>query len=329
VKRREFITLLGGVAVASPLVARAQQSERMRRVAVLISNAESDQEGQARIAAFLDVLTKAGWVEGRNLRIEYRFGAVDAANIRASARELAALAPDVAFVGNQPLLEAMRDASSATQLVFLGIADPLDQGLVASLARPGGNITGFTPGEFSTGAKWLEMLWEIAPGVRHVSVLVTPTNASNVGHYRAIERAAQAAAFRLGRADVDSAADIERAISDLARQPGGGLIVTASPITSAQRQQITALAARHRLPAVYPFRYFVASGGLLSYGTDTIELYRRAAAYVDRILRGAKASDLPVQQPTKFELIINLKTAKALGLMVPPTLLARADEVIE
>jgi putative tryptophan/tyrosine transport system substrate-binding protein len=326
VRRREFITLLGGAA-AMPLTARAQ--ERVRRLAVLMSNVEGDVEQKARIAAFLEILEKAGWIEGRNLRIDYRFGATDAARIRISVTELAGLAPDVAFVSNQPLLEAMRQASGATQIVFLGVTDPLDQGLVASLARPGGSITGFTPGEFSTGAKWLELLREIAPNIKHAAVLMTPTNASNVGHFRAIEDAARASGIRLTKGDVQSVEEIDRAIDQVAREPDGGLIVTANPITLLHRERIVLLAGKHRLPAVYPFRYFVASGGLMSYGTDTLDLYRQAATYVDRILKGAKAGDLPVQQPTKFELVLNLKAARALGLTVPPTLLSRADEVIE
>jgi putative ABC transport system substrate-binding protein len=326
-KRREFITLVGGAAVAWPLAARAQQG--MRRLAVLMSNVEGDLEQQARIVALRDTLAKAGWVEGRTLHIDYRFGDTDVVRIRTSATELASLVPDVAFASNQPLLEAMRQASPTTPIVFVGVTDPLDQGLIASLARPGGNITGFTPGEFSTGAKWLELLKELAQGLRHASVLMTPTNASNVGHFRAIEGAAQTFGVRVNRGDVQSAEEIDRAIKQVAYEPNGGLIVLANPVATVYRDRIVALAGEHRLPAVYPFRYFVANGGLASYGADTIDLYRRAATYVDRILKGERAGDLPVQQPTRFELVINLRTAKALGLDVPATVLARADEVIE
>src|SRR5262245_1746946 len=327
IRRREFITLLGGAA-AWPLAAHAQQTGGMRRVSVLTSNIEGDLEGQARMTAFREALEKAGWVEGRNLRLDFRFGASDAVQARVLAMELANLAPDVVLASNQPLLEAMRLVSNAP-VVFLGVSDPVEQRLIESLARPGGQITGFTPGEFSTAAKWLELLKEIAPGLRRATVLMTVTNASNTGHFRIIEQAAPAFGIEVLKGDAESAGSIVQAIDAAARQPNGGLIVTANPITSVHREQIVALAAQHRLPAVYPFRYFVASGGLLSYGADTLDLYRRAAGYVARILQGAKAGDLPVQQPTKFELVVNLRTAKALGTGVPSALLARADEVIE
>ena len=326
-RRRAFITLLGGAA-AWPLAAHAQQTGGMRRVSVLTSNIEGDLEGQARMTAFREALEKAGWVEGRNLRLDFRFGASDAVQARVLAMELANLAPDVVLASNQPLLEAMRLVSNAS-VVFLGVSDPVEQRLIESLARPGGQITGFTPGEFSTAAKWLELLKEITPGLRRATVLMTVTNASNTGHFRVIEQAAPTFGIEVLKGDADSAGSIVQAIDAAARQPNGGLIVTANPITSVHREQIVALAAQHRLPAVYPFRYFVASGGLLSYGADTLDLYRRAAGYVARILQGAKAGDLPVQQPTKFELVVNLRTAKALGTGVPSALLARADEVIE
>src|SRR5262245_51291888 len=327
-KRREVITLLGGAAAAWPLAAQAQQAERVRRVGVLMSNVEGDVEQQARMAAFRDALGKGGWTEGRNLRLDVRFGAVDMLNARAFAIELANLAPEVVLAANQPLLEAMRLVSNVP-VVFLGVSDPAEQKLVESLARPGGQITGFTPGEFATGAKWVELLTSIAPGVRRVTVIMTVTNASNAGHFRAIEQAAATFGIAVARTDVRSADSIMQSIDDAARHPDAGLIVTANPVTGVHRAELIARVSGPRLPAVYPFRYFVTSGGLLSYGADTLDLYRQAATYVGRILQGARAGDLPVQQPTKFELVINLKTARALGMEIPPMLLARADEVIE
>jgi ABC-type uncharacterized transport system substrate-binding protein len=327
-ERREFITLLGGAAVAWPVAARAQQGEPMRRIGVLMSLGADDAEGQARLAAFSQALKQLGWSEGRNLRIDTRWTTAD--DIRKHAAELVALAPDVLVAGGgtatvAPLLQATR----TVPIVFTVVIDPVGAGFVASLAHPGGNATGFTVYEYSMSGKWLELLKEIAPRVTRVAVLRDPAIASGIGQFGAVQIVAPSLGVELSPVDVRDAGEIERAVAAFASGLNGGLIVTASPLTTAHRNLIVTLAARHKLPAVYPTRYYVAAGGLISYGPDLLDQYRRAASYVDRILKGEKPADLAVQAPTKFELLVNLKTAKALGLVMPPAVLGRADEIIE
>jgi putative tryptophan/tyrosine transport system substrate-binding protein len=329
-KRRAFITLLGGAAMAWPLAARAE-SERMRRVGVLMASAADDSESQARIAGFLQGLQKLGWADGRNVRIDIRWATTDSDNLRRQATELAALAPDVLVAATgtvtvAPLLQATR----AVPIVFVQVIDPVGAGFVESLARPGGNATGFTIYEYGMSGKWLDFLKEIAPGVTRAAVLRDPAIASGIGQFAGVQAVAPSLGVELTPVGVHDAREIERAVTAFAGSTSnGGLIVTASALATRHRDLIIALAARHRLPAVYAYRYMVAAGGLASYGPDSIEQYRRAAGYVDRILKGEKPADLPVQAPTKYKLGVNLKTAKALGLEIPPTLLARADEVIE
>jgi putative ABC transport system substrate-binding protein len=328
VKRRHFITLLGGAAAAWPLAARAQQSERVRRVGVLMYWTADDTEGQARLAAFAQALEQLGWSDGRNLRTDIRWAAAD--NVRRHAAELVALAPDVLVAGTgtattAPLLEATR----TLPIVFVAVIDPVGAGFVASLARPGGNATGFTIFEYSMSGKWLELLKEIAPGLTRAAVLRDPGIASGIGQFGAVQIVAPSMGVELSPVDVRDAGEIERAVTAFARGSNGGMIVTSSGTAIVHRQTIIALAARHRLPAVYSDRGSVTAGGLISYGPDRLDQFRRTAGYVDRILKGEKPADLPVQAPTKYELVVNLKTAKALGLKVPDTLLARADEVIE
>jgi putative ABC transport system substrate-binding protein len=325
-KRREFITLLGGAA-AWPLAARAQQPQKMRRIGVLMNLAADDPEALSRITAFVQGLQQLGWTEGRNMRIDTRWGAGDAARFHRYAEELLALVPDVVLASGTPAIQALQQATRTVPIVFASVGDPVGMGLVASLARPGGNVTGFTPMEFTSGAKWLELLKEIAPRVTRVAVLRDLT--IGPAQLSAIQAVAPSFGVELSTVGVREASEIERAIAAFARSSNAGMIVTASTSAAVHRELIVALAARHRLPAVYSFRYYATSGGLISYGPDTTDPYRRAAGYVDRILKGEKPADLPVQAPTKYELVINLKTAKALGLEVPPTLLARADEVIE
>jgi putative tryptophan/tyrosine transport system substrate-binding protein len=328
VKRREFITLLGGAAAAWPLAARAQQGERVRRVGVLMNLTSDDPEALSRITAFVQGLQQLGWTEGRiNMRIDTRWGAGDAARFHRYAEELLALVPDVVLASGTPAIHALQQATRTVPIVFATVGDPVGMGLVASLARPGGNTTGFTPMEFGFGAKWLELLKEIAPRVTRVAVLRDLT--IGPAQLSAIQAVAPSFGVELSAVGVREASEIEGAIAAFARSSNAGMIVTASTSAAVHRDLIITLAARHRLPAVYPFRYLVTSGGLISYGANTIDVYRHAAGYVDRILKGEKPADLPVQAPTKYELVINLKTAKALGLEVPPTLLARADEVIE
>ncbi len=328
-KRREFLALIGGAAAAWPLAARGQQGERVRRIGVLMSLAADDPESQARHAAFLQGLQEWGWTAGRNVQIDYRFAAGDAERIRKSAAELVALAPDVILATGSPVTAALLQATRTVPIVFAQVPDPVASGFVASLAQPGGNATGFTIYEYGTSAKWLELLKEIAPQVTRAAVLRDPAIASGIGQLAAIQGVAPALGVELRPVGVRDASEIERAVTAFAREPNGGLIVLASPLSIVQRDLIIALVARYRLPAVYSLRFFIASGGLISYGPDSIEPYRRAASYVDRILKGEKPADLPVQAPTKYELVINLKTAKALGLDVPASLLATADEVIE
>src|SRR5262245_59986665 len=326
-RRRKFITLLGSAAVAWPLVARAQQRERMRRVGVLMNLTADDPEASARVTAFAQGLQQLGWTAGHNVRIDYRWGAVDADRSRSYAAELVALAPDVILASGIPVVTALLQATRTVPIVFAQIVDPVGAGLVASLARPGGNATGFTVFEYGMSGKWVELLKEIAPGVRRMAVL--RDLAIGIAQLAAIQAVAPSFGVELSVIGMRDADEIESGVAAFARSPNSGLIVTASTSGAIYRKLISTLAARHRLPAVYSFRYFVTAGGLISYGPDSIDPYRRAAGYIDRILKGEKPADLPVQAPTKYELVINLKTAKALGLTVPPTLLARADEVIE
>jgi putative ABC transport system substrate-binding protein len=326
-RRREFITLIGGAAAAWPLAVQAQQPERMQRIGVLMNLAENDPESQARFAAFVQGLQQLGWTNGRNVRIDTRWGASDADRFRRYAAELVTLAPDVILATSTAVVTALQQATRTVPIVFVLVIDPVGGGLVASLARPGGNTTGFSIYEYGISGKWLELLKEIAPRVTRVAVLRDLT--IGIGQLGAIQSVAPSFGVELTPIDVRDVAQLERAVAAFAHGPNGGLIVTASSWTVVHRELITALAVRNRLPAVYSFRYFATAGGLISYGPDSTDPYRRAAGYVDRILRGEKPADLPVQAPTKYELVINLKTAKALGLEVPPTLLARADEVIE
>jgi putative ABC transport system substrate-binding protein len=328
-KRREFISLIGGAAAAWPLAARAQQRERMRRIGVLMNFAVDDPEAQSRNAGFLQGLSELGWTVGRNLRIDYRWGAGDTDRHRQYAAELLALAPDVILANSSAALSSLLQATRTVPIVFTTVADPVGAGYVDSLARPGGNATGFLVWEYSIAAKWLELLKEIAPQVTRAMVLRQSAIAAGPGQFGVIQAAAPSLGVDLRVADVRDAREIERAVTTFAQGSNGGLIVTGSPGALIHRTLIVALAARHRLPAVYSTRVFAVDGGLISYGPDSVEQFRRAAVYVDRILKGEKPADLPVQAPTKYELVINLKTAKALGLELPASVLARADEVIE
>ena len=327
-KRRAFITFLGGAA-AWPLAARAQQPERMRRIGVLMNLAAADPESTARVTAFAQGLQESGWTIGRNVQIDTRWAAADADLFRRYAAELVALAPDVILASSSPAMMSLQQLTRTVPMVFVNIVDPVGAGFVESLARPGGNATGFTIYEYGMSAKWLELLKEIVPPLKLAAVLRDPAIASGAGQYAVIQAAAPSLGVELRAVGVRDAGEIERAITAFARSSNGGLIVTGSPLTLVHRDLIITLAARHRLPAVYPFRYFATSGGLISYGPDTVDPFRRAAGYVDRILKGEKPADLPVQAPTKYELVVNQKTAKALGLEMPASVLARADEVIE
>src|SRR5258706_3091210 len=327
IKRREFISLLGGAA-AWPVAAHAQQVERMRRIGVLMNTAGDDPEGQARLTAFVQGLQEFGWTGGRNVRIDTRWG-TDAGSARRYAGELVALAPDVTLASASAAMVALQQTTRTVPIVFVSIIDPVGDGLVEGLARPGGNITGFSLFEYGLSGKWLELLKEIAPGVMRVAVLRDTAVGSGVGQYAIIQAVAPSLGVELRPIDMRDADEIERAVVAFARLTNSGLIIAGAPSLVVHRNLIITLAARHQLPAVYPFPYFARSGGLISYGADSIDPYRRAAGYVDRILKGEKPADLPVQAPTKYELVVNLKTAKALGLDVPPTLLARANEVIE
>jgi len=328
VKRREFITLLGGAVAAWPLAAHAQSSP-VRRIGVLMTLAADDPEEQVRVAAFLQGLQQLGWSVGRNVQIDYRFGAGDPDRIRKYAAELVALAPDVILATGGPTVGALQKSSRTVPILFVGAIDPVAGGWVASLARPGGNATGFTSFEFSMSGKWLELLKQIAPQVRRVAFIRDPTTPAGSGQFGAIQTASSSFGVELSPIDVREVAEIERAVTAFAREPNSGLIVGSTSLAVMHRELIITLAARHRLPAVYPFRFYVKAGGLISYGPDQVDPYRRAAGYADRILRGEKPADLPVETPTKYELAINLKAAKALGLDVPQTLLVAADEVIE
>jgi putative ABC transport system substrate-binding protein len=327
--RRELIALLGSTAAAWPLRVLAQEPDRMRHIGVFINLAADDPEAKLFVEGFLQGLQQLGWTDGRNLRLDYRWGAGDADRYRRYAAELVTLAPDVILATTTTMIQAIQQASRTVPIVFVNLIDPVGSGVVASLAQPGGNATGFTSIEYGMSAKWLELLKEIAPGVTRAAVLRDPSVAAGGGQLGAIQAVAPSFAVELRPIDVRDAGEIERGITTFARGSKVGLIVTAGVWAQVHRELIITLAARHRLPAVYASAYFVTDGGLISYGPDTVDQYRRAASYVDRILRGEKPADLPVQAPTKYELVINLKTAKALGLDVPATLLARADEVIE
>jgi ABC-type uncharacterized transport system substrate-binding protein len=329
VNRRSFIALLSGAAAGWPFEASAQQPGRMPSVGYLVSDAQDDPVGRARLTAFREALAKLGWVDGRNIRIDYRWSVSGAERLRAAASELVGLTPNVILALGSPASEALRRETRTIPVVFVAAADPLGIGLVESLAHPGGNLTGFTNYDFPMGGKWLEILKEVAPGIKRVLVVLPPGNPGIQGLLRAVEAAAPMLDVQAVAAVVSGAPEIERAVDAFAREPNDGLVVLPGSRSQENRDLIVGLAARHRLPAMYANHAFVASGGLMSYDTDVADLFRRAASYVDRILRGEKPSDLPVQNPTKFELAINLKTAKALGLDVPTTVLARADEVIE
>ncbi len=317
-RRREFITMLGGAAAAWPVTASAQQpGERMRRIGVLMALAADDPEGQARLTAFAQGLQELGWSVGRNVRIDYRWAAGDTNRYRSYTAELLALAPDVVLAVGSAAMGPLQ-ATRSVPVVFVQVGDPVGAGFVESLARPGGNATGFSTFEYGISAKWLELLKEVSPRMTRAAVLRDATIAAGAGQLGALQSVAPSLGVELRPVAVRDAGEIERTVTAFAREANSGLIVT-----------IIKLAARYRLPAVYPYRYYVASGGLMSYGPDNIDQYRRAAGYVDRILKGEKPADLPVQAPTKYELVINLKTAKALGLEIPTTVLARADEVIE
>jgi putative tryptophan/tyrosine transport system substrate-binding protein len=329
-RRREFIKLLGGATVAWPLTAHAQQSERMRRVGVLMHTTAEDSDGQNRLAAFLQGLQETGWVVGRNVHIDVRWAAANVDRFRSHATDLLALAPDVVLASTSQSTAAFQKATTTVPVVFAGSADPVAQGFVDSVARPGGNITGFSVvPEFSISAKWLELLKQIAPAVTRAAVFRDTMAQTSLGQFSAIQAMAQSLGVEVQAMGMRDAAEIERAIKAFASGPNSGLILTVSPKAFTHRALIIALAASHRLPAVYPLRVFVADGGLISYGANAINAYRSAATYVDRILKGEKPADMPVQAPTKYELVINLKTAKTLGLTIPPAVLARADEVIE
>ena len=329
-RRREFITLLGGAA-AWPLAARAQQADRMRRIGVLMGYAESDRQGQAFVAAFRDELQKLGWAEGRNIRIDTRWATPgDAESRQRFAKELVALQPDLILSHGTPATATLLQQTRTIPIVFAAVSDPVGSGFVASFPRPGGNVTGFMNMEPTMAGKWMELLKEIAPRVARVALLFNPATAPYAEYWlNPFKAAAASFGVQAIAAPVHDTSELKTVVAAQAREPNGGLIVMPDTFTTAHRGEITALAAHHRLPAVYPFRFFAEFGGLLSYGTNLVYDFRRTATYADRILKGAKPSELPVQAPIKFELVINLKTAKVLGLDIPPTLLAQADEVIE
>jgi putative ABC transport system substrate-binding protein len=329
VRRREFITLLGSAAAAWPLAARAQQLERTRRIGVLMSTAADDPEGQARIAAFHQGLQQLGWAIGQNVRIDSRWPAGDAEHFRRYAAELVALSPDVILATGSAAAGPLLQATRTVPIVFVIVPDPVGAGFVHSLARPGGNATGFIQFEYGISGKWLELLKQIAPSVTRAAILRDPAISAGLGQFGAIQAVAPSLGVEASPVNVRDPDEIEREVADFARSPNGGLIITGSALAVVHRHLIIRLAAKHRLPAVYFQRTLVADGGLISYGADLLDQYRRAASYVDRILKGEKPADLPVQRPTKYEMVINLTTAKALGLEVPTTLLSIADEVIE
>jgi putative tryptophan/tyrosine transport system substrate-binding protein len=328
-RRREFITLLGSAAACWPLASRAQQPGQLRRIGVLMPFASSNPVYQVRIAAFLQGLEKLGRVDGRNVRIEYRASAGGTEEIRKYAAELVALAPDVIFATGASTVVPLQQATRSVPIVFVLVPDPVGAGVVDSLARPGGNTTGFGSFEYGLSGKWLEILKEIVPQVTRVAVLRDPAISAGIGQFAAIQSIAPSHGVDLTPMNVRDATEIERAIANFAQTSNGGVIVTGSALAAAHRDLLVALMAQHKLPAIYNDRLFVAAGGLISYGSDNIDQYRAAAGYVDRILKGEKPADLPVQAPTKYEMVINLKTANALGLEIPPPVIARADEIIE
>jgi putative ABC transport system substrate-binding protein len=327
-RRRDFITLLGGAAAAWPVAARAQRGG-VRRIGVLLAAVADDPIYQTRFGAFLQALGQSGWIIGSNVGIDTRWATTNAAEVRRHATELVALTPDIILTAGGTAAGALQQATRTVPIVFVNVTDPVGRGLVDSLARPGGNVTGFTPFEFSISAKWLELLKQVAPGLRRVAVIWDPAAVGPVGNLAALQSVAPAFGVELRPINARDADAIERGVLTFTRGSDDGLIVTDSRFATIHRDLIVTLAARHRLPAVYPYRFYATGGGLMSYGPDLIDQYRQAAGYVDRILKGDKPADLPVQAPAKYELVINLKTAKALGLTVPPTLLAIADELIE
>ena len=328
-RRRDFLKVIAGSMAAWPIVAHAQHPERVRQIVVILNQAENDPEGQSRLATFQQGLQSLGWIIGRNVQIDIRWGAADTANSRRYAAEIVALAPDVIVTSASAATAAVQEATRTLPIVFVNVADPVGAGYVASLARPGSNVTGFTFAEYGMSGKWLELLKEIAPRVTRVAVLRDPTVAAGIGQWGAIQSVAPTFSVEASPMDARNGDEIERAITVFARAANGGLIVVANPVATIHRKLIVTLAAQHRLPAVYFLRVFVKDGGLISYGPDPIAPFGQAASYVDRILKGEKPADLPVQAPTKYELVINLKTAKALGLEIPSSVLGRADEVIE
>ncbi|HXZ21391.1 MAG TPA: ABC transporter substrate-binding protein [Pseudolabrys sp.] len=328
-RRRDFIKVIAGLAAAWPLAGRAQQSDRLRRIGVLFNRAESDPEGQARLLILQQTLQQLGWRDGGNVRLDIRWGEDDVEHHRRYAAELVALEPDVVIASGTLSVTALQRISRSLPIVFVGVTDPVGAGVVNSLAHPGGNVTGFMIYEYSLGGKWLEILKQIAPSVTRVAVLRDATNPAGIALFGAIQAVAQSLGVQASPVGMQDAGEIERAITTLAQSPNAGVIVTPSASASAHRDVIVALAAKYKMPAIYYRRYFVDKGGLMSYGHDDLQQYRDAAGYVDRILKGDKPGDLPVQAPTKYELVVNLKTAKTLSLSVPPALLARADEVIE
>lgn len=329
--RRTFVSVGAFGLLAAPLAAGAQQADRIRRVGLLIPFAESDVEAQTQIAAFLEALRTLGWNEGRNVRLDYRWAAQDSARIRASAKELVQLEPDVILTRTTPVTAALKAETHTIPIVFVVVSDPVGDGLVASVARPGGNVTGFTNVDASLGGKWLQLLKEIAPRIKRIGFMFDPRMAPGGGAFyrRLIEDAAPSVGVQVVETPVHDAADIKRAVDGFTRGSNGGLVVLPDVTTINQRKTTISLVAQHRLPAIYPTDYFTKEGGLISYGADYLDLYRKSASYVDRILRGGKPAELPVQGPIKFRLAINLRTAKAIGLTIPPSVLARADQVIE
>lgn len=328
-RRREFIGLVGGAVAAWPLPSRAQQSDRKRKIGVLAGIAADDQEGTARLAAFLQGPQQLGWTEGQNLHVEYRWAAGNRADLRKYAAELVALAPDAILATGGTSLGALLEVTRVVPIVFTIVPDPIGSGFVDSLARPGGNATGFTQFEYTLSGKWVELLKQIVPGTKHAAVLWDPTNPPGIGQFAVIQSVAPALAVEVSPVNVANPDEMERRIAAFSHSSNVGLIVTASAMAVLHRDVIISVAAKHKLPAVYFARQFITAGGLISYGSDWIDQHRRAATYVDRILKGEKPADLPVQAPTAYELVVNVRTAKALGITIPPSVLARAAEVVE
>ena len=328
-RRREFLGIMGASAVAWPFAARAQKSDRVHRISVLVAHAKDDPQTKARLAAFRQGLERRGWREGRNIHIEYRFAAGRTGRYKALAKELVALKPDVIVAQTTPIVAALQEESRSIPIVFVNVSDPIGSGFITSLAQPGGNLTGVMLYEEGITGKWLALLKEIAPGITRAAIMADPQKTPFDYFLRSAMAVAPSLGIEILPSPIATVADIERTVASIAQVPNNGLVVLPDGTAIMNRDLVVALTARHRLPAVYAFRFFVAAGGLMSYGTDIIEQNRRAASYVDRILRGDRPSDLPVEAPTKYETTVNLKTAKALGLTVPPSLLVRADEVIE